>query len=114
MIDRRHGKVTTAVTSKAACATGSTRAMIATAILVALATHAIQIDIDGRSYRQRVARSAPINAVCRPLGLPETDRLPANFQNAITRGGMDHVPAAAGRPMQPGGSLTLPEVDQLE
>ncbi len=58
LIDRRHGKLSTAVTSNidlrdwGKCLGDAT---IAAAILDRLAMHAIRIDIDGPSYRQHVA-----------------------------------------------------------
>jgi DNA replication protein DnaC len=58
LIDRRHGKVTTAVTSNIKLRDWGKYlgdATLATAILDRLAMHAIRIDIDGPSYRQRVA-----------------------------------------------------------
>ncbi|MBK9002167.1 MAG: ATP-binding protein [Myxococcales bacterium] len=58
LIDRRHGKVTTAVTSNIRLRDWGKYlgdATLATAILDRLAMHAIRIDIDGPSYRQRVA-----------------------------------------------------------
>ena len=58
LIDRRHGKASTAVTSNIALSDwgrylGDTT--VAMAILDRLAMHAIRIDIDGPSYRQHLA-----------------------------------------------------------
>jgi len=58
LIDRRHGKFSTAVTSNIKLRDWGKYlgdATLATAILDRLAMHAIRIDIDGPSYRQRVA-----------------------------------------------------------
>ncbi|MCC7386900.1 MAG: ATP-binding protein [Deltaproteobacteria bacterium] len=58
LIDRRHGRVSTAVTSNIALSDWGRYlgdATIAMAILDRLAMHAIRIDIDGPSYRQHFA-----------------------------------------------------------
>lgn len=58
LIDRRHGKVSTAVTSNIALSEWGHYlgdATLTAAILDRLAMHAIRIDIDGPSYRQHVA-----------------------------------------------------------
>ncbi len=58
LIDRRHGKLSTAVTSNIRLRDWGKYlgdATLATAILDRLAMHAIRIDIDGPSYRQRIA-----------------------------------------------------------
>jgi DNA replication protein DnaC len=58
LIDRRHGKLSTAVTSNIDLREWGKYlgdATIAAAILDRLAMHAIRIDIDGPSYRQHVA-----------------------------------------------------------
>lgn len=58
LVDRRHGRVSTAVTSNIALGDWGRYlgdATIAAAILDRLAMHAIRIDIDGPSYRQHVA-----------------------------------------------------------
>jgi DNA replication protein DnaC len=58
LIDRRHGKVSTAVTSNIALSDWGRYlgdATLTAAILDRLAMHAIRIDIDGPSYRQHVA-----------------------------------------------------------
>lgn len=67
LIDRRHGKVSTAVTSNIALSEWGRYlgdATVAMAILDRLAMLAIRIDIDGPSYRQHVgeqrARKKPI------------------------------------------------------
>jgi len=59
LIDRRHGRLSTAITSNIALSDwgrylGDTT--IAMAILDRLAMHALRIDIDGPSYRQHVAQ----------------------------------------------------------
>ncbi len=58
LIDRRHGKLSTAVTSNVDLREWGSYlgdATVAAAILDRLAMHAIRIDIDGPSYRQHVA-----------------------------------------------------------
>jgi DNA replication protein DnaC len=58
LIDRRHGKLSTAVTSNVDLREWGRYlgdATVAAAILDRLAMHAIRIDIDGPSYRQHVA-----------------------------------------------------------
>jgi DNA replication protein DnaC len=58
LIDRRHGKVSTAVTSNIALSDWGRYLgdpTLTAAILDRLAMHAIRIDIDGPSYRQHVA-----------------------------------------------------------
>jgi DNA replication protein DnaC len=58
LIDRRHGKVSTAVTSNIALSDWGRYlgdATLTAAILDRLAMHAIRIDIDGPSYRQHLA-----------------------------------------------------------
>jgi DNA replication protein DnaC len=58
LLDRRHGKVSTAVTSNIDLRDWGRYlgdATVAAAILDRLAMHAIRIDIDGPSYRQHVA-----------------------------------------------------------
>ena len=58
LVDRRHGRVSTAVTSNVALSEWGRYlgdATLAMAILDRLAMHAIRIDIDGPSYRQHVA-----------------------------------------------------------
>jgi DNA replication protein DnaC len=60
LIDRRHGKVSTAVTSNIALSDWGRflgDATLTAAILDRLAMHAIRIDIDGPSFRQHVAKS---------------------------------------------------------
>jgi DNA replication protein DnaC len=60
IIDRRHGRVSTAVTSNIALSDWGRYlgdATLTAAILDRLAMHAIRIDIDGPSYRQHVATS---------------------------------------------------------
>ena len=75
LIDRRHGKVATAVTSNIALSDWGRflgDATLTAAILDRLAMHAIRIDIDGPSYRQHVAKSRSSKAA------PETDPSPAS------------------------------------
>ncbi|MGH7440632.1 MAG: IS21-like element helper ATPase IstB [Polyangiaceae bacterium] len=58
LVDRRHGKVSTAVTSNISLSDWGRYlgdATLTAAILDRLAMHAIRIDIDGPSYRQHVA-----------------------------------------------------------
>ena len=58
LVDRRHGRVSTAVTSNIALSDWGRYlgdATLTAAILDRLAMHAIRIDIDGPSYRQHVA-----------------------------------------------------------
>jgi DNA replication protein DnaC len=60
LIDRRHGKVSTAVTSNIALSDWGRflgDATLTAAILDRLAMHAIRIDIDGPSFRQHVAKT---------------------------------------------------------
>jgi DNA replication protein DnaC len=60
LIDRRHGQVSTAVTSNIALSEWGRYlgdATLTAAILDRLAMHAIRIDISGPSYRQHVAKS---------------------------------------------------------
>lgn len=59
LIDRRHGKLSTAITSNIALSDWGRYlgdVTLTAAILDRLAEHAIRIDIDGPSYRQHVAR----------------------------------------------------------
>lgn len=59
LVDRRHGRVSTAVTSNIALSDWGRYlgdATLTAAILDRLAMHAIRIDIDGPSYRQHVAQ----------------------------------------------------------
>lgn len=60
LVDRRHGKVSTAVTSNIALSDWGRYlgdATLTAAILDRLAMHAIRINIDGPSYRQHVAKT---------------------------------------------------------
>jgi DNA replication protein DnaC len=60
IIDRRHGHVSTAVTSNIALSDWGRYlgdATLTAAILDRLAMHAIRIDVDGPSYRQHVAKT---------------------------------------------------------
>jgi DNA replication protein DnaC len=60
IVDRRHGRVSTAVTSNIALSDWGRYlgdATITAAILDRLAMHAIRIDVDGPSYRQHVAKT---------------------------------------------------------
>jgi DNA replication protein DnaC len=59
LVDRRHGRVSTAITSNIALSDWGRYlgdATLTAAILDRLAMHAIRIDIDGPSYRQHVAK----------------------------------------------------------
>ncbi len=58
LVDRRHGRVSTAITSNILLSEWGNYlgdATLTSAILDRLAMHAIRIDIDGPSYRQKVA-----------------------------------------------------------
>ena len=71
LVDKRHGRVSTAITSNidlAAWGKYLGDATITAAILDRLAMHAIRIDIDGPSYRQHIAkeRAAAHSAKPRP------------------------------------------------
>lgn len=60
IIDRRHGRVSTAVTSNISLSDWGKYlgdATLTAAILDRLAMHAIRIDVDGPSYRQHVAKT---------------------------------------------------------
>ncbi|HEY4055306.1 MAG TPA: IS21-like element helper ATPase IstB [Kofleriaceae bacterium] len=60
LVDRRHGRVSTAVTSNIALSDWGRYlgdATLTAAILDRLAMHAVRIDIDGPSYRQHVAKT---------------------------------------------------------
>jgi len=77
LIDRRHGKLSTAVTSNIDLRDWGRYvgdATIAAAILDRLAMHAIRIDIDGPSFRQRAAaeRAAnqPVTRPAKPVQAP--------------------------------------------
>ena len=66
LIDRRHGHVSTAVTSNIALSDWGRYlgdATLTAAILDRLAMHAIRIDIDGPSWRQHVAKSRAADRV---------------------------------------------------
>jgi DNA replication protein DnaC len=74
LIDRRHGRVSTAVTSNIALSDwgrylGDTT--VAMAILDRLAMHAIRIDIDGPSYRQHLAHQRASRQAPAPSDHPE-------------------------------------------
>jgi len=59
LVDRRHGRASTAVTSNIALSDWGRYlgdATLTAAVLDRLAMHAVRIDIDGPSYRQHVAR----------------------------------------------------------
>ena len=63
LIDRRHGRVSTAVTSNIALSEWGRYlgdATLTAAILDRLAMHAIRIDIDGPSYRQHIAKTRAV------------------------------------------------------
>ena len=73
LVDRRHGRTSTAVTSNIALSDWGKYlgdATLTAAILDRLAMHAIRIDIDGPSYRQHVAHE-------RAAGRGATARVPA-------------------------------------
>jgi DNA replication protein DnaC len=73
LIDRRHGKVSTAVTSNVALSEWGRflgDATLTAAILDRLAMHAIRIDIDRPSYRQHVAKARASQ------GVPHSDSSP--------------------------------------
>ena len=60
IIDRRHARVSTAVTSNIALSDWGRYlgdATLTAAILDRLSMHAIRIDVDGPSYRQHVAKT---------------------------------------------------------
>jgi DNA replication protein DnaC len=60
LIDRRHEKVSTAITSNIALSDWGRYlgdVTLTAAILDRIAMHAIRIDIDGPSYRQHLAKS---------------------------------------------------------
>jgi DNA replication protein DnaC len=75
LIDRRHGKLSTAVTSNIDLRQWGRYLgddTVAAGILDRLAMHAIRIDIDGPSYRQHVAaKRAGRKPVARPAEAPE-------------------------------------------
>jgi DNA replication protein DnaC len=73
LLDKRHGRATTAVTSNIRLGAWGRYlgdATLATAILDRLAMRAIRIDIDGPSYRQKLARD---RAKARGSQLPDDD-----------------------------------------
>ena len=77
LIDRRHGRVSTAVSSNIAHSDWGRflgDATLTAAILDRLAMHAIRIDIDGPSYRQHIAKErTPKGANTSPaVGSPES------------------------------------------
>lgn len=77
LIDKRHGHATTAVTSNIRLGAWGRYlgdATLATAILDRLAMRAIRIDIDGPSYRQKLARD---HAKERGGKLPDDEEQPA-------------------------------------
>ena len=64
LLDRRHGRVSTAVTSNIALSDWGRYlgdATLTAAILDRLAMHAVRIDIDGPSYRQHVAKTRAVD-----------------------------------------------------
>jgi DNA replication protein DnaC len=70
LIDRRHGRVSTAITSNiklSAWARYLGDATLAVAVLDRLAMRALRLDIDGPSYRQQVARDRAKERGARPL-----------------------------------------------
>jgi DNA replication protein DnaC len=69
IIDRRHGRVSTAVTSNIALSDWGRYlgdATLTAAILDRLAMHAIRIDVDGPSYRQHVAKTRADKRAAKP------------------------------------------------
>src|SRR5271166_5804281 len=75
LVDRRHGKASTAITSNIALSDWGRflgDATLTAAILDRLAMHAIRIDIDGPSYRQHVAKGRASQAP----PLPESSSTP--------------------------------------
>jgi DNA replication protein DnaC len=69
LVDRRHGRVSTAVTSNIALSDWGKYlgdATLTAAILDRLAMHAIRIDIDGPSFRQHVAEERSRKAAAAP------------------------------------------------
>jgi DNA replication protein DnaC len=76
LIDRRHGKTSTAVTSNIALSDWGRflgDVTLTAAILDRLAMHALRIDIDGPSYRQHVAKG---RAAARESPLAQTSPTP--------------------------------------
>lgn len=77
LIDRRHGKLSTAVTSNIDLRDWGRYlgdATVAAAILDRLAMHAIRIDIDGPSYRQHVATERAGRRPATPADATDTTR----------------------------------------
>lgn len=75
LIDRRHGRFSTAVTSNIALSDWGRYlgdATLTAAILDRLAMHAIRIDIDGPSYRQHVAEERAAIAAGRKTKSPKS------------------------------------------
>lgn len=73
LVDRRHGKLSTAVTSNIDLRQWGRYlgdATVAAAILDRLAMHAIRFDIDGPSYRQHVAAERAGKAAAEPAPAP--------------------------------------------
>jgi DNA replication protein DnaC len=69
IIDRRHGRVSTAVTSNISLSDWGRYlgdATLTAAILDRLAMHALRIDVDGPSYRQHVAKSRADERATKP------------------------------------------------
>jgi DNA replication protein DnaC len=69
LVDRRHGRTSTAVTSNIALSDWGKYlgdATLTAAILDRLAMHAIRIDIDGPSYRQHVAHERAVGREAKP------------------------------------------------
>ncbi len=77
LIDRRHGKASTAVTSNIQLSDWGRYlgdATLTAAILDRLAMHALRIDIDGPSYRQHVAEERAAGRAPRAASRPSAQR----------------------------------------
>ena len=90
LIDRRHGRASTAITSNIELADWGRYlgdAVITTAVLDRLVMNAIRVDIDGPSYRQHVAKQrAKLKRSTATLAPISTTHPPQP---------LDHYPAAA-------------------
>ena len=77
LVDRRHGRASTAITSNIALSDWGRYlgdATLTAAILDRLAMHAIRIDIDGPSYRQHLAHERAAGRGAKANGGPATER----------------------------------------
>ena len=82
LIDRRHGRLSTAVTSNIMLSEWGRHlgdATLTAAILDRLAMHAIRIDIDGPSYRQHIAETRAADRAAATS--PKTPKRSASLQN---------------------------------